>query len=107
MPWEEPRPGMRMKVLYKDNAAPQALILMETEPGAEITEHEHLGLELTYVLEGSLEDDEGAATAGNFVWWPPGSRHTARTPNGAKFLVLFQGQARTVETGRLFPNFDD
>lgn len=107
IPWSEARNGMRMKELYRDNEAKEALILIETEPGCVLAEHEHTGLELTFVLEGSLEDDEGRCKAGDFVWRPPGSRHQARTPYGAKFLVLFRGGARTIETGRMFPNFDE
>ncbi len=107
IPWQETRPGLRMKVLFKDDEAKQATILMEAEPGAVITEHVHTGVEQTLVLEGSLEDDEGVCAAGSFVWRPVGSRHTARAPNGAKFLVFFQNSARSVETGRLFPSYDD
>ena len=47
------------------------------EPGATLPYHEHVRLEQSFILEGSLDDDEGSATAGNFVWRPPGSRHTA------------------------------
>ena len=107
IPWQDARHGSRMKMLYKDNETKQALVLIETPPGCVLAEHEHTGLELTYVLEGSLEDDEGTCKAGDFVWRPAGSRHQARTPNGAKFLVLFNGGARSVESGRIFPDFSD
>lgn len=107
IPWEEPRPGMRIKVLYKDNEAKRATILVETQPGTVLSEHEHTGVEQTLVLEGSLEDDEGVCAAGSFVWRPVGSTHTARTPNGAKFLVFFENSARTLENGRLFPSYDE
>ena len=42
--------------------------------------HEHTGVELTYVLEGRLEDEEGVCTTGNFVWRPAGNTHEARAP---------------------------
>jgi anti-sigma factor ChrR (cupin superfamily) len=51
--------------------------------------HEHTGVELTYVLEGSLEDEEGECTAGNFVWRPAGNTHEARAPRGALLLGVF------------------
>ena len=107
LPWIDARPGVRMKVLYKDNDSKHATILFQTEPGTVLTEHEHTGIEQTFVLEGSLEDEHGSCTAGSFVWRPVGSRHTARTPNGAKFIVFFQNSARTLENGRLFPNYDE
>lgn len=107
IPWQDARPGVRMKVLYKDNELKHATILFETQPGTVLTEHEHTGVEQTLVLEGSLEDDEGVCGAGSFVWRPIGSKHTARTPNGAKFMVFFQNSARTLENGRLFPDYDE
>src|SRR5712671_5587579 len=33
LPWHEPFPGLRMKVLYKDDEAKEATILFETQPG--------------------------------------------------------------------------
>ena len=42
-------------------------ILAKLEPGAGIPAHVHEDLEQTFVLEGSLVDDEGECTAGNFV----------------------------------------
>lgn len=32
MPWNEPVPGLRMKVLYKDNEAKEAMVLVEAKP---------------------------------------------------------------------------
>ena len=46
-------------------------------------------LEQSYVLQGSLADDEGIATAGNYVWRPAGSRHDAHSPDGAIVLSFF------------------
>jgi anti-sigma factor ChrR (cupin superfamily) len=107
MPWHEPFPGIRMKVLYKDNEAKETTILFETQPGTVIPEHVHGEVEWAFVLEGTMEDDEGVVTAGNFVYRPPGSRHSVRTPNGAKYIGLFHGSARSVATGQVFPNYDE
>ena len=51
--------------------------------------HEHVEVEQTFVLEGSLVDDEGEVTAGNYVWRPKGNRHIAKSPNGALVLSIF------------------
>jgi anti-sigma factor ChrR (cupin superfamily) len=107
MAWHEPFPGIRMKVLYKDDHSKETLMLFETGPGTVIPEHVHGGVEWAFVLEGTMEDDEGVVTAGNFVYRPPGSRHSVRTPNGAKYLGLFHGSARTVASGRLFPEYEE
>ena len=37
--------------------------------------HEHVEVEQTYVLEGSIVDAEGEVSAGNYVWRPRGNRH--------------------------------
>ena len=107
MPWNEPFPGIRMKVLYQDDQAKETMMLFETGPGTVIPEHIHGGVEWAFVLEGTMEDDEGVVSAGNFVYRPAGSRHSVRTPNGAKYLGLFHGSARTVADGRMFPQYED
>ncbi len=106
MPWHEPFPGIRTKVLYKNNAAKEATILFETQPGTVIPEHVHGGIEWAFMLEGTLEDDEGICAAGNFVIRPAGSRHAPRTPTGARYLGLFHGSARSVANGSLFPDYE-
>jgi anti-sigma factor ChrR (cupin superfamily) len=70
-------------------------MLVKMAPGAELPDHEHVLIEQTYVLEGSLVDKEGpdAGTEvgpGEFVWRPAGSRHSAWTPKGGLFIAMFQ-----------------
>jgi len=89
MPWEPTDfDGIEMKVLYKDNEG-RSTILFRLHPGATVPAHEHTDIEQTYVLEGSLEDHECNATAGNFVWRPAGNQHVAKAPNGAVILSFF------------------
>jgi anti-sigma factor ChrR (cupin superfamily) len=64
-------------------------ILSKLAPGSGIPAHVHEDLEQTFVLEGSLVDDEGECTAGNFVVRAPGSRHAPTAPNGCTMLVFF------------------
>jgi anti-sigma factor ChrR (cupin superfamily) len=60
-------------------------------PGARLPDHEHVKIEQTYVLEGSLQCPEGECHAGQFVWRPAGSRHEAWAgPKGGVFLAMFQ-----------------
>lgn len=107
MPWTETVPRLRMKMLYKDDRAKEAMMLVEAEPGAVIPEHVHGGVEWALVLEGSMEDEEGVVSAGNFVYRPAGSRHSVRMPNGAKYIGFFHGSARMTANGQLFPNYED
>src|SRR3546814_3624341 len=55
--------------------AGRSTILFKLAPGAVVPSHEHTALEMTYMLEGTLVDDEGSASAGDFVWRPAGNRH--------------------------------
>ena len=90
LPWRETRwPKIKMKILLEDKDTGLLTALFRWEPGAELPMHEHVRIEQSFTLEGSLEDDEGECTAGNFVWRPASSRHVARAPNGALILAFF------------------
>lgn len=90
LPWTPTRfKGVDMKMLMEDKETGLMTALVRFAPGAALPDHEHVELEQTYVLEGSLEDHEGVATAGNYVWRPAGSRHDAHAPNGCIALSFF------------------
>ena len=90
LPWKPtPCPGIDMKILLEDKESGLMTALFRWQPGAELALHEHVEVEQTFVLEGSLVDDEGEVTAGNYVWRPKGIRHAARSPNGALVLSMF------------------
>ena len=89
VPWIENAPGQKIKVIYHDPVSGLLTILSKLEPGAGIPPHKHEDLEQTYVLEGSLVDDEGECTAGNFVIRAKGSRHAPVAPKGCTMLVFF------------------
>ena len=96
MPWEPIKyPGVFVKTLMLDKQSGLLTALMKMEPGAELPDHEHVLIEQTYVLEGSLVDKEGPDAGievgvGEFVWRPAGSRHTAWSPKGGMFIAMFQ-----------------
>jgi anti-sigma factor ChrR (cupin superfamily) len=91
LPWQPSRfPGVEIKVLMEDPDTGLQTVLTRMAPGAVLTDHMHVEIEQTWVLEGSLVDDEGEAKAGTFVWRPAGSRHVASAPQGALLLGIFQ-----------------
>lgn len=99
LPWVPTRfKGVDMKLLMEDKETGLQTALVRFAPGAVLPDHEHVELEQTYVLEGSLEDHEGAVTAGNYVWRPAGSRHDARAPNGCVTLSFFLKPNRFFDT---------
>lgn len=90
MPWTPSRwPGIHLKVLMEDKDTGLLTALTKFDKGAVLPDHEHVELEQTYVLEGSLVDDDGEVTPGQYVWRPGGSRHTAHSPNGCIVLSFF------------------
>jgi anti-sigma factor ChrR (cupin superfamily) len=90
LPWKPtPCAGIDMKVLLEDPETGLMTALFRWQPGSELALHEHVEIEQTFVLEGSLVDEEGEVRAGNYVGRPKGNRHLARSPNGALVLSFF------------------
>ncbi len=88
--WEPTRfPGVETKTLYREPSG-RHTTLTRMAPGAKLPSHRHVGVEQSYVLEGTLIDDDGACTVGNFVWRRPGSIHEAWTQDGCVVLGIFE-----------------
>jgi anti-sigma factor ChrR (cupin superfamily) len=99
LPWQQSRyAGIETKTLIADGTSGLLTSLLKMAPGARLPDHEHVEVEQTWVLEGSLECGEGRCMAGNFVWRPAGSRHDAWAgPEGALLLGMFQMPNRFFE----------
>ena len=90
MPWQPTRfPGIETKFLMENKTTGMSTQLMRWKPGARLPHHEHVAIEQTYVIEGSLADHAGVARAGQYVWRRPGSRHDAWTDEGCLVLAFF------------------
>lgn len=99
-------PGIETKTLLMDPASGLLTMLMRLVPGARIPDHEHVLIEQTYVLAGSLECGEGVCKAGEFVWRPAGSRHEAWAgPEGGLFFAVFQMPNRFFKEGGRIEDF--
>jgi anti-sigma factor ChrR (cupin superfamily) len=93
-PWLERRPGITWKLLWEEQD--RRAVLVRYAPGAVIPRHRHLGDEQIFVLEGSVSDDTGTCTAGNFARRPPGCVHTVHSAGGALVLALIGGPTEPV-----------
>lgn len=90
LPWQSTlTPGIDMKILLEDKESGLLTALFRWMPGTQLPLHEHVEIEQTYVLEGSIVDEEGEVRAGDYVWRPKGNRHLARSPNGALVISFF------------------
>jgi len=91
LPWEETGfEGITVKTLLVDKKTGVLTTLLKMAPGTTLPDHEHMLIEQTYVLDGHLVCPEGECKAGDFVWRPAGSRHTAWSPNGGLMIAFFQ-----------------
>src|ERR1700684_1707035 len=62
MEWQKTRfPGCEAKTLLFDRKTGLMTALMRFAPGAVLPDHEHVNIEQSYVIEGSLVDKEGPA----------------------------------------------
>lgn len=90
LPWKPTQvPGIDIKVLVQDKESGLLTALFRWAPGSVLPLHEHVEIEQSWVLEGSIVDAEGEAKAGSYVWRPQGNQHIASSPNGALVLSFF------------------
>ena len=92
LPWMKTAyAGVEAKTLLVDRDSGLLTVLLKMAPNAKLPDHEHVMIEQTYLLEGSLICGEGKVTPGNFVWRPAGSRHEAWAgPEGNLSVAMFQ-----------------
>jgi anti-sigma factor ChrR (cupin superfamily) len=93
LPWQQSAryPGIETKTLLVDRGSGLLTMLLRMAPGARLPDHEHVLIEQTYVLEGSLVCGEGECNAGDYVWRPAGSRHEAWAgAQGGLMIGIFQ-----------------
>ena len=91
VPWQERHPGVHWKVLWEDPTRKARAILMRYDAGATIPRHRHVGEEQIFVLEGSVSDDTGTCTEGNYARRPPGCVHAVVSKAGALVLAITTG----------------
>jgi anti-sigma factor ChrR (cupin superfamily) len=92
--WQERRAGVHWKVLWEEGD--RKALLVRYDPGAVIPRHRHVGDEQLFVIEGSVSDDTGTCTAGNYARRPPGCVHTVKSPGGALVLAVLTGVTEPV-----------
>jgi anti-sigma factor ChrR (cupin superfamily) len=94
--WEPFRPGVTAHWLYKEDDGGASAVLLRYEPGARVAEHEHIGYEHLFVLDGVEYDEYGSYPAGSFVINPPGTRHSPGSKAGCVALLIYEKAVRFV-----------
>ena len=96
MNWTTSRPGVHQKRYWADEAAGRVASLTRYEPGTELPRHRHVGDELVFVIEGTVEDEAGALRPGALGYRPNGCAHTVRSPQGGTVLGFLWGGVEPV-----------
>jgi anti-sigma factor ChrR (cupin superfamily) len=89
--WQTVTPTIKAKTLWSDPATQRRAQLTRFEPGASLPMHRHVGDELLYVIEGSIQDESGVVIAGNVGYRPNGCVHSVTSKNGATVLAIITG----------------
>jgi len=96
IPWQPLYPGVEIKTLHQEPSQHLHVMLMRYAPGAVIPPHRHTAVEHIFVLEGSVEDEYGACTAGNYALRPPGCVHSPGSRGGALALAISYGPTERI-----------
>ncbi|MEO6132187.1 MAG: dimethylsulfonioproprionate lyase family protein [Saprospiraceae bacterium] len=81
--------GVFVKVLRYDELTKRApTILLKFDPGASYPYHNHPGGEEVFVLEGSAIFEGETMSVGDYLYTPPGFKHSVRTESGCVLLFM-------------------
>ncbi|HKY95833.1 MAG TPA: cupin domain-containing protein [Kiloniellales bacterium] len=92
--------GLEWHPVSDNKETGEASFFLKFAPGAASQPHEHVRREEFLVLEGSLVEPDGTVLRpGDFVSFPPGSRHHSHSPDGCLLLVFLRGYNRRLAPG--------
>ena len=98
LPWRPtPTDGIDLKVLLQDEETGLLTALFRWAPNTKLARHVHVEIEQSFILEGSIEDEEGKVTAGNFVWRPKGNKHAPWSTEGCLLIAFFLKPNKFIE----------
>ena len=93
-------PGMAWQPVSEDKTTGECTFFLRFAPGVSSTPHEHMQREEFLELEGSLVEPDGTVfKAGDFVSYPPRSRHHSTSPDGCLLLVFLRAYNRRLAPG--------
>lgn len=81
--------GIYVKALRYDEQQQRApSILLKFEPGARYPYHNHPGGEELLVTKGSCFVNDTLLQAGDYLYTPPGFKHSVRTETGCEIMLI-------------------
>ena len=81
--------GIYVKILRFDEAAKRPpTFLLKFDSGASYPNHNHPGGEEVFVLEGEVRFGPTQLNAGDYLYTPPGAKHSVFSKSGCTMLFL-------------------
>jgi len=81
--------GIYVKVLRYDEATKRPpTFMLKFDAGASYPNHNHPGGEEVFVLEGEVRFGPTPLNAGDYLYTPPGARHSVFSRNGCTMLFV-------------------
>ncbi|SKA30753.1 Cupin domain protein [Chitinophaga eiseniae] len=81
--------GIFVKPLRYDEASQRSkTILLKFEPGAVYPYHNHPAGEEIFVLSGEAVLEQATLTAGDYLYTPPGFKHSVSSPSGCTLFFV-------------------
>ena len=90
--------GIYVKILRFDEQQQRPpSILLKFEPGSRYPFHNHPGGEEIFVLQGSCFVNEAQFFAGDYLYTPPGLKHSVKTETGCELLLIIPEEVEILE----------
>ena len=80
-------PGQDIQPLYRQHGFPETMRLTRLARNSETPPHDHPNGAEIFVLSGGYEDNTGRYREGDWIRYPPGSRHAMSAKEGCTFYL--------------------
>lgn len=77
-----------ISLLYEEEKGRSTTILLKFDPGASYPYHNHPAGEQIYVLSGDAIVNDTALAAGDYLYTPPGFKHSVTTKTGCTLFFV-------------------
>ena len=94
--WMDFGPGVRFKILHRDENGRANSLLARLEAGAIVPPHLHAANEECLVLEGEITYGDITVRAGDYHFAPKGAAHPALTTRAGALIFLRSGMGEPV-----------
>jgi len=96
--WRKVSKSLHEAVL-KTGQSSHEVCFHKIKKGGKVVEHDHKGVEITVVLEGSFSDESGTYKSGDYIEMQPGNIHKPRATQDSDCLCLTVVEAPVRLTG--------